>query len=271
MTSGAMAILSTPFRHLWRHRVLTCELAKREIKDRYADQMFGSIWAFTQPILLVTLYVFIFKYVFRVGVLSGSDDNYTVFLLAGMLPWLAFQDSLNKTTNVLVANAQLVKQIVFPVEILPVKTIMASFLNQIVATSLLIVYIGLTTGVLSPLFLLLPVLWVFQAFAMAGVGFVLASVGAYFRDLRDIVAMFGVIGLYTMPICYTPELLPAKIRFILYLNPFSYMVWCYQDVCYSGAILHPFAWGLFLSGAVGVFYFGFFAFQKVKLFFGNVL
>jgi lipopolysaccharide transport system permease protein len=245
-------------------------MTKREIKDRYAGQMLGAIWALAHPVFLVALYVVVFKYVFKVGNLSNGASDYTIYLLAGMLPWLSFQDALSKTTQVLSGNAQLVKQIVFPVEILPVKTVLACFVNQLIGTLLLIVY-ALWMDLLTPMLAVLPLLWLFQLLAMAGVGFVLSAIGAYFRDLRDLIQMFCTVGLYTMPVCYMPELVPDAIRFVLYLNPFSYMIWCYQDVCCNGAVTHPAAWIAFPLGSVAVFYLGLAAFGRLKVYFGNVL
>src|SRR5690349_2469446 len=117
MVTDLLTMLQTPLALFWRHRTLTYEMARREIKDRYAGQLLGSIWAFGHPILMVGLYLVIFKYVFRLSATSveGSAD-YIVYLLSGMIPWLAIQDSLNKSTSVLVSNSRLVKQIVFPIE-----------------------------------------------------------------------------------------------------------------------------------------------------------
>jgi lipopolysaccharide transport system permease protein len=159
---------------------------------------------------------------------------------------------------------------VFPVEILPVKTVLACIVNQLIGTLLLMVY-ALWMDLLTTAFMLLPLLWLFQLLAMAGVGFVLSAIGTYFRDLRDLIQMFCTVGLYTMPVCYVPELVPDSIRFILYVNPFSYMIWCYQDACCNGALVHPTAWVIFPLGSVAVFYFGLAAFQRLKVYFGNVL
>lgn len=271
MKISCLPFLWMPFGLFVRHHILTWEMTKREIRDRYADQMLGSLWALGHPVLLVSLYVVIFKYIFRVGALSETGQDYTVFLLSGMLPWLSFQDSLSKTTGTLVANAKLVKQIVFPIEILPAKTVFACFVNQIIGTVLLIGYVVATTGTLSPSFCLLPLLWIFQWFAMLGIGLLYSAIGAYFRDLSNMVIMFGAVGLYSMPVCYTPELVPASLRFLLYLNPLSYMIWCYQDVCYYGYVAHPWSWCIFPIGAVMVFYIGFYSFQRLKVYFGSIL
>jgi lipopolysaccharide transport system permease protein len=265
--------LFTPLRLFWRHRVLTYELTRRELKDRYADQVLGALWAFAQPVMLVALYVVVFAYVFKLGATGAMEGTlgYTVYLLSGMIPWLAFQDSLGKTTSVLVGNARLVKQIVFPIEILPVKAAFACFANQLIGSLLLILYVIATTQRLPPTYALLPLLWCAQLLSMTGIGFVFSAVGTYFRDLREIVQMFSMIGVYTLPICYVPGSVPKPLDMLLHLNPFSYMVWCYQDACFFGAITHPWAWVLFLGGSVLVFFLGYATFQRAKLFFGNVL
>jgi lipopolysaccharide transport system permease protein len=118
---GAIA----PWRDLWtlvtKHRVLTLHLARREVTDRYTGQVLGLLWTILHPLTLILVYVFVFRYVFRVTI-GGSGAlpfDYTTYLLAGVIPWLGFQDALARSSTVMTANANLVKQVIFPVEILP--------------------------------------------------------------------------------------------------------------------------------------------------------
>jgi lipopolysaccharide transport system permease protein len=119
---------------------------------------------------------------------------------------------------------------------------------------------------------------------MIGVSFFLASIGVYFRDLKDFVQVFCVMGMYLIPAFYLPAMVPAIFRPMLYLNPFSYMVWCYQDACYFsymvwcyqdacyfGRFEHPWAWAVLALLSVGIFYIGFKVFRKLKVAFGNIL
>ena len=113
---------------LTRHRDLTLEMAKRELSDRYAGQVFGMVWAIGHPVFMVCLYVFIFAFVFKqkVGGTVEMPLDYTAYLLSGLVAWMSFQESLIKSCTAITGNAALVKQVVFPLEILPVKVVLAS-------------------------------------------------------------------------------------------------------------------------------------------------
>ena len=258
---------------LTRHRQLTWEMTRREVSDRYAGQVLGAFWAIGHPLALMGVYLFIFGCVFRMKV-GGTPEmplDYTVYLLSGLIPWMAFQESMAKGATVIVGNANLVKQVVFPVEVLPVKGVIASFSTQLVATTILAGYVLATHRALPWTYLLLPGLFFFQSLAMIGAAYTLAAVGAYFRDLKDFVQVFCIAGMYLMPVVYLPNMVPRVFRPLLSLNPFSYMAWCYQDACYFGRFAHPWAWPVFLLGSLAAFYLGYRVFRKMKTCFGNVL
>jgi lipopolysaccharide transport system permease protein len=276
-TSMALAhfqsALVAPTVLLYRHRALTMALVRREILDRYVGQMLGALWVVGHPLILVSVYIFIFQYVFKMRV-GGTPDmplDYTAYILSGLIPWLAFVETLGKGPGVMVANASLVKQVVFPIEILPIKTVMATFVTQGICTIILMAYVLITSGSLPWSYALLPLLWFAQFLAMAGTCFVLAAVGAYFRDLKEFVQVFNVVGMYLMPLAYLPEWVPEGMRPLLYLNPFSYMIWCYQDACYFGRFEHPWAWPVFALGALLTFACGFRLFYRLKIYFGSIL
>lgn len=256
-----------------RHGQLMWELAKHEIVGRYAGQWLGSFWALGHPLFLMAVYVFVFAFVFKIK-LGGTFEfprDYPIYLLSGLIPWMAFQDVMNKSAFVIVAHANLVKQVVFPIEVLPVKTVLASTFSQVVALFTLVVYVLTTHQSLPWTYVLLPAVALVQLMWMIGVAYILSAVGAYFRDLKDFVQVFGMIGLFLMPIVYLPAQVPELFKPVLYLNPFSSLAWVYQDVLYFGRMEHPLAWGFFVSFSLGSFVVGYRLFRKLKMMFGNVL
>ncbi len=256
-----------------RHRQLTWEMAKREILERYTGQLFGVLWAIAHPLVLMGVYLFIFAVVFRVR-MGGTRElplDYAAYLFAGTIPWLAFQESMAKSTTVIISNANLVKQVVFPLEVLPAKGVIATVITQLVFFGVLLAYLLARYQTLSPLIALLPVLILVQAVAMMGVSYILSSVGVYLRDTKDLVQVFVVVGVYLMPTFYLPTAVPEQLRVLLYLNPFSYMIWCYQDVLYFGRFEHPWAWPVFAALSLSVFAAGYATFRRLRTMFGNVL
>ncbi len=256
-----------------RHRQLTWEMIKRDITDRYAGQVFGPLWAIGHPLFLMAIYVVVFTYIFSMKT-GGSYDSpldYPTYILSGLIPWMAFQESMNRGTSAVIANAELVKQVVFPLEILPIKGIFSALLTQGVATLFLIGYVIIKFSFLPLTYSLLPLLFFFQFLAMTGVCYILASVGVFFRDLKDIVQVFIIACFYCIPILYLPDWMPRWFQPIFLVNPFTYMVWCYQDACFFGRFEHPWAWPIFFFLSFLTFYLGYRIFHNLKTMFGNVL
>ncbi len=258
---------------LRRHRGLTLEMARAEITSQHAGQMFGAAWAVAHPLFLMALYLFVFGYVFRQRI-GGTHElplDYTAYILSGLVPWLAFQQVMGRATAVLTGQANLVKQVVFPVEILPVTAVATSLLPWAMGMAAQLGYVLVKTGELHATVLLLPVLFVLQLVAMIGVSMVLSCLAAFLRDIREMVTLFTTAGIFAMPVFYLPAWVPPVFKPVLYANPFSYMVWCYQDSLYFGRIEHPVAWVVFPLSSFFVFVIGYRLFRKLKPFFGNVL
>ena len=261
---------------LTRHRQLTWVMTQRELTDRYVGQVLGTLWAIGHPLLLMGLYVFIFGFIFPSRMNLGDDmpRSLVTYILAGIIPWLTFADSMSKGTSVIIGHANLVKQVVFPVEILPVKGVLASFVSQLVATGFLLLYMLVVDHRLPITALMLPCLFFLQLLAMIGTSYLFSSLGVYFRDLKDIVQVFTTAGLFLAPIIYLPtwvDKIWSPFAVLIYLNPFSHLVWCYQDVLFFGRFEHPVSWVILVILSIGIFYGGYRVFRKLKPMLGQWL
>lgn len=256
-----------------RHTDLIWEMARREIADRYAGQALGVFWAFCHPIFLISLYVFVFAFVFRQKV-GGTVDlplDYTAYLLSGIVAWLGIQDGLVKSCTIITSNTALVKQTVFPLEVLVIKSMAVSLFPQTISLLLLVAYVLYTHGSLHLTYALLPLLVLLQLLGMVGLAFILAPVGAYIRDVKDVVQLFASAGVYLLPVFYLPAWVPELFRPLIYLNPFSYIIWCYQDALYFGRFEHPWAWLVTICINTIIFWLGYRVFRKLKPALGNLL
>jgi lipopolysaccharide transport system permease protein len=118
---------------------------------------------------------------------------------------------------------------------------------------------------------LTPVLLVIQAAMMVGACYVVSAISVCVRDAKDVVQAFGTIGLYLIPVLYLPEFVPGPLQPLLYLNPLSYLIWCYQDALYYGRIAHPYAWVVLILMSLAMFQLGSHVFRRLKTLFGNLL
>jgi len=252
---------------------LIYELTRREIYDRYTGQVFGVFWTFGHPLILTMVYIVVFGFIFKAGI-EGTQAlplNYTAYILSGLVPWLVFQEVLAKSSTLIITNTNIVKQVIFPIEVLPIKNALASLVTEVVFFCFLVMYILITSHILPWTYVLFPILALFQIFAMVGISYLFSAIGVYFRDLKDFVQEFLNVAFFLLPIIYVPESIPAFVRPILYANPFSYMIWTYQDALYFGSFMHPWAWLVFGLESLILFVFGYRVFRKLKVMFGNVL
>jgi len=258
---------------LTKHRELTLAMAKRELSDRYAGQAFGVLWVIGHPLFLTGLYIFVFSVVFKTR-LGGTVEmplDYTTYVLSGLVAWLAFSEAMSKSCVAITSNASLVKQVVFPLEILPVKTVLASLVTMLVSLVVLVAYVLITHGALPLTYALLPILIVMQLMLMVGVAYILSSVGAYFRDIKDFVQMFSTAGIFLLPVVYLPGWVPSLFKPIIYLNPLSYLIWCYQDILYFGRFEHPWAWVVTPIISTMTFVAGYRLFRKLRPYLAGIV
>jgi len=260
-----------------RHRSLLWELLKREFGERYAGSALGGLWLLAHQLFLVILYVIVFAFVFpsRIDLSAAMPRDYVTFILAGLVPWLAVAETVSRSPGVLVGNANLVKQVVFPIDLLPARTAIAAMTSQVVALVLLLAWMVLRGHGIPATALLVPVLLGFELVLLTGVAMLLGSLAVYLRDVKEFAQLFVTAGLFMVPVLYLPEWLGGRfgeiVRVLLHFNPFSYLVWCSQDALYFGRIEHPVAWVVLPLLAIGSFALGRLVFERLRVGFGEHL
>jgi len=254
----------------WR---LVWEMSVNDLTGRYKGQYFGAAWVLVHPLALTLLYLFLFGIVFvqRIGGTYELPLDYTAYMLSGLMPWLTFQTALNTTVVSVTSNSPLVKQFVFPIEILPVRDVLSSLVTWFVGVLSTLAYILISGQQASAMWLLLPVLLVLQVMAMIGIGLFLSALAVFFRDIKDVVSLFSLLAIFLMPIVFLPGWVPKVFQPLVWANPFTYMVLVYQDAIYFGRFEHPEAWILFPLFSAFVFVLGFRFFTKTKPTFGSIL
>lgn len=222
---------------LWSSRELIWKLAKNDFKNRYAGSYLGRVWAFTQPVVTVLLYWFVFGHVMGKGkletVAAGIEAPYVLWLTAGLVPWFYFNEMINNGTTSLLEYSYLVKKVVFKISIIPiVKLIAASFIHLFFVCFMLIVYFcyGFAPGIY--LIQLIYYSFCMLMFVLA-ISYTTCSLVIFFRDLTQIIGIFLQVGMWATPILWNITLVSEKLQFVLRLNPVFYIVNGYRNAMFS--------------------------------------
>lgn len=256
------------FTALYQNRLLIFEMAKRDIKDRYVGQVFGYIWFFINSIFTISVYIFLFAFVYKSQAITTG--NFSLYLISGFVPWMFLTESMAKGVISISSNSSLVKQVVFPVEVLPVKAVLSSVVSLGLNLFILVLFSFFIIG-LKPITLMLPFALFFLVVFSLGIVFILSSVAVFLKDLKDFVQFFSFIGIYLVPIVYLEAWVPRYLQPLTSLNPFTYVVFCFQDIFYYGSVNHPEAWIVFPLCSTIICLLGYSLFRKIKINFGNFL
>jgi lipopolysaccharide transport system permease protein len=173
--------------------------------------------------------------------------------------------------TICVHNAALVKQTIFPIESLPAKGVIASLCTQMVGFAILITYVLISFKKLPWTYTLLPFMLILQVGIMLGIAFFLSAFGVFIKDTKDFVQLLATAGVYLLPIFYLPDMVPSLFKPLLYINPFSHVIWCYQDLLYYGRFEHPWSWAFTCLFSFFSLVIGYRIFRLMKPSFGNVL
>lgn len=262
-------------RSLAARRTLLFALARRDIADDYVQHKFSSIWAIFMPLFTVAVYVFAFTVVFptRVQAPQGYSTDAIVYLLSGVLPWVTLSMACGRALSSVANNSNIVKQMAFPLELLPVKTLVTPLSFLTVSLIAPIIYAGfITGGRILPFYLIgLPAVLAITVVTLLGLAVALSALQVFLRDTREFVSMFFSIGLFLHPILFLPNAIPEGVRGAVYASPLSYLIFCWQDVLFYGTFHRPWAWGVAAIFAVLLFVTAARLFMTSKPHFGELL
>jgi lipopolysaccharide transport system permease protein len=267
-----MNLLGRPWQHLYQQRRLIQLMAKRDIVGRYKGSFAGLLWTIVNPLALLFIYWFVFSVIFRVRFgADGKPINFVLYVVAGLLPWIAFSEALARSNTCVVENPNLVKKVVFPLEVLPVNCAFASCFNSLVGIlALILLASGIRGGIPWTVFLL-PLIILPQLLLTAGIGWLLASLGVFIRDINHVISLVLTIWMFVTPIVYPETLVPSALRPILRLNPFTAVVNSYRNVLLDGTLPAAGQWLYLLVVSLVMFFVGFYWFVGTKRAFADVI
>jgi lipopolysaccharide transport system permease protein len=224
----------------------------------------GLAWAILYPLLLLSFYAVVYVLILRVRPADLDEKSYLVLVLAGLVPIIAFLEGLTVSTASLSANRNILLNTVFPAELIPLRAILATQIPSLFGLTAVVI-VGLLLGRTSlPVLVFLPVVWLLLLFFVTGIGWVLSLFTLLARDIQQALGIIGMTILVLSPAAYTPAMVPPSLKAILYLNPLSYFVFCFQEIICFGKVPDPLHLGVAAVLGFGSLFFGFAFFQRAK-------
>lgn len=202
---------------LWRYRELFYILSWRDITVRYKQTVIGILWAIIRPLLTMVIFTVIFGKLAKLP--TNGNVPYPIMVFVGMLPWQFFSTAISESSNSLVSNTQLITKVYFPRIIIPISSVVTSFIDFLVSFVILILLMVFYHFTPSWHIIFLPVFLLIAFLASAGTGLYITALNVKYRDFRYIVPFIVQFGLYISPVGFSSSVVPEKYRLLYSLNP----------------------------------------------------
>jgi len=248
-------------------------MAKKDVIGRYRGSVLGILWSFFNPLFMLGLYTFFFRFVFKAKWPDVGDTtaDYAVMLFAGLVVHAMASDMIGRSAGTIVGNANLVKKVVFPVVILPWVTLLSSLFHMLISMLVLVMFFLISGGVLQWTLLLLPLILAPLVILFMGVGWFFSALGVYLRDIEQIMGTLITFLLFTSTVFFSIDHAPSAIKPLLMLNPITQIINDLRNILVYGVLPDFGSLGIYSIVSIVVFYIGFAFFNKVQRGFADVL
>lgn len=216
----------SPFAALIRNKSLVWELTKREVLGRYRGASFGMAWSVISPFLMLGVYAFAFGTVLksRWPQQVGGEHSYAVILFVGLIVHGFFAECVSRASLLVVGNSNFVKRVVFPLDILPWPMIFSALFHALLNVVVLVLLMLVLEHRLHPTLLLLPLVLAPLLLFTAGVSWLLASLGVYFRDINQVMPVIVTAMLFLSSAIVPVSILSPPMQTLFYLNPLTFFI-----------------------------------------------
>jgi ABC-type polysaccharide/polyol phosphate export permease len=271
---GSSGALTDAFATFYRRRWLLRHFVHRQLTRSYQSSYLGFLWALLSPLIWVFFLALIFSPIIglRTRFVGGDPTlNFGLFLYCGLLPFMAYSESLSKGLNSIRSSSGLIQKVTFPLEFLPFTTAITSLIDKIFGFGALLFVLLLIEHRLHWTVVLLPLIIVLQLVFILGLTYLMAIVGTYLPDIGEVLRPIVRGTFFITPILWPAERLPENLQFVADYNPLAYLVGAYRDLILYGELPGLMATIYFSLFATALFIGGFALFVWVKPRFADLL
>jgi ABC-type polysaccharide/polyol phosphate export permease len=258
--------------NLVERRSLLFQMVRRDFEQRFVGSAVGWVWGLIHPLVQLLSWTFVFSVCMKVKLPPNEvTQNYPLYLFAGMLPWLLFSETVQRSSASLLDQANLITKTVFPAEIVPLSVFLSALVSHVLALVLLVAAVGVWENHLSIFVVVLPLYMFLVGLFSVGIGWIVASLHVFLRDTAQMVSVVLILWFWVTPIFITEDQVPERLRFLLTGNPLSYVVKAYRELLLSYRAPSPEDLVTVTAYAVATFVVGGLFFRHMKRGFADVL
>ena len=216
------------FKNLYKYRELLKTNVKKEIRGKYKNSFLGVLWSFLNPLLQIAVYAIVFPLILR-----NTQENYVIFLCCGLIPWTFFSTAITRSASTMIENGNIIKKVYFPREILPISVVTSEAINFIISTIIIMAFVIFGGLGITKYILFYPLVLLAQYIIVLARSFVISSVTVYFRDLQHLIGVALQLLFYATPIVYSADTIPESFKWVLQINPMTYIINGYRAIFYE--------------------------------------
>lgn len=269
--------LSSMVRSLTRNQTLIARMTSREVLARYRGSVIGLAWSFFNPVLLLLVYTFVFSVIFQARwggsrfEDGGNNGIFAVMIFAGMIVHALFSECFIRSPILITSNANYVKRVIFPLEVLPWATMWTAVFHTLVSVLVLLIGMLFVTGTMPWTLVLFPLVLVPLMALTMGFSWFFSAAGVYFRDLAQVSGFLSTLLLFLSPVFYPLSAIPEDYRSMFYLNPLTYFIEVTRELLVYGEVPSLRVLTVVYLLCFGIAWLGFAWFQKTRRGFADVL
>ncbi|MFB3776461.1 MAG: ABC transporter permease [Bryobacteraceae bacterium] len=258
--------------NLVERRTLLFQLVRRDFEKRFVGSAAGWLWGVIHPLVLLASWTFVFDVCLKMTLGPGEvTDNYTLFLFCGFLPWLLFQDTVQRSSTCLLENANLITKTIFPSEVVPLSIFLSSLIHHLIGLALVVAAVAIWLNRISVMLVFLPIYMVLIGLLAVGLGWIVAALQVYLRDTAQMLVVIMTLWFWVTPIFITEAQYPSWARFLIKANPMAYVVRAYRDRLLSYSLPSLKELAILTVYSVVTFVLGGLFFRQLKKGFADVL
>lgn len=264
------------FLNPWQHYPLILQMIKREVIGRYRGSFLGLLWAFVNPVLMLSIYTFVFGVVFKVR-LPQSNDMYedkfafALLLFTGLILFNLFSECLSRAPGLILTNVNYVKKVIFPLEILPLVSLGSALFHAGISFLVLLSFLLVISHPIHWTLIFLPLILPPLLLLIMGLSWILASIGVFVRDIGQFIGLILTMLLFLSPIFYPASALPESVRDYLFLNPLTFVIEQARAIILYGQLPDWSGLIIYYLLAFPIAWIGLIWFQKTRKGFADVL